>query len=124
MENLKITKHNDVGKGQSQNLDNTTLKKEAKYSINFWRSERKFYLNLYYNRSNGFSFINSSNIHQFQAKNSEIKAYPLRLRSISRSVSVYNMKNIWLKRYVSDFCVDYDATAVDDKLIIHKYFMK
>ena len=31
-----------LGKGRTQELDNTTLIAEAKYSINFSRSQRKF----------------------------------------------------------------------------------
>ena len=34
------------------------------------------------------------------------------------------MKKTGLNGYVYDFSVDYDATAVDDILDIHKYLMK
>ena len=34
------------------------------------------------------------------------------------------MKKTWLNGYVYDFSVDYDATAVDYILDIHKYLMK
>ena len=43
---------------------------------------------------------------------------------MSRDWSVCNMKKTGLNRYVYDFSVDYDATAVDDILDIHKYFVK
>ena len=38
--------------------------------------------------------------------------------------SVDNMNKIELNGHVYDFSVDYNATAVDDILDIHKYFMK
>ena len=34
------------------------------------------------------------------------------------------MKKTELNGYVYDFSVDYDAIAVDDVLVIHKYLMK
>ena len=34
------------------------------------------------------------------------------------------MKKTGLKEYVHDFIVDYDDTAVDDVLHIHKHLMK
>ena len=34
------------------------------------------------------------------------------------------MKKTKLNGYVYDFSVDYDAIAVDDVLVIHKYLMK
>ena len=45
-------------------------------------------------------------------------------RKISEDFSLNNRKKIGLNRYVYDFSVDYDATAVDDILDIQKYFMK
>ena len=38
----------------TQGLNDTTLKAEAKFSINFSRSNRKFCLSLHYNRSDSF----------------------------------------------------------------------
>ena len=40
--------------GPTQGLDNTTLTAEAKYSITFSRSNKKFCLSLHYNDSNSF----------------------------------------------------------------------
>ena len=34
------------------------------------------------------------------------------------------MKKTELNGYVYDFSIDYDAIAVDDVLVIHKYLMK
>ena len=53
--------------------------------------------------------------------NSEILAHSLCLGNISKDWSVDNMKKTWLNSYVYDFSVDYDATAVDYILDIHKY---
>ena len=81
-------------------------------------------LSLHYNGSNSFLFVNATKIHQFKAKDSEIKRYPLCLGNISKDFSVDNMKKTGLNGYVYDFSVDYNAIAVDAILDIHKYLMK
>ena len=63
-----------LDKGRIQRLDNTSLAAEAEYFISFSRLERKFCLRLHYNGSNSFSFINATKIHQFKAKDCEIKS--------------------------------------------------
>ena len=55
---------------------------------------------------------------------SEIVVTPLCLGNISKDWSTDNMKKTGFNSYVFDFSVDYDAIAVDDILVIHKYFMK
>ena len=67
-----------LGKGLTQGLDDS-LTAEAQYSINFSRSNKKSCLSLHYNGSNSFSLVNATKIHQFNAKDSEIKIYPLYL---------------------------------------------
>ena len=113
-----------LGKGETKVLGNTTLTAEAEYSINFSRSQRQFCLHLHYNGTNSFLFVNTPKIHQFKARDLEIKRNPLRLGSISKYFSVDNMKNTGLNGYVYDFRVDYNAIALDDMLDIHKYLMK
>ena len=53
-----------------------------------------------------------------------MKATPLCLGNVSKDYSVDDMKKTGLHGYVFHFCVDYDATDVDDILGIHKYLMK
>ena len=65
-----------LSKGQTKGLDNPSLTAVAEYSINFSKSERKFCLSLHYNGSNRFLFVNATEIHQFKAKDSEIKNIP------------------------------------------------
>ena len=59
-------------KGPAQGLDDTTLTAEAQYLINFSRSNGKLCLNLHYDGSNTFLFVNATKIYQFKAKDSEI----------------------------------------------------
>ena len=67
-------------------------------------------------------FVNSTEIYNFKAKDSEIVRTPLYLGNISKGFSVDNMKNAGLNMvYYSS--VDYDATAIDDILGIHKDLM-
>ena len=80
------------GKGPTQGWDNTTLTAEAKYPINFSRSNKKPFLSLHYNGSNSFSFVNAIKLCQFKAKNSEIWKYLLCLRNISGDFSANNIK--------------------------------
>ena len=49
-----------LGEGPTPGLDDTTLTAEAKYLINFKKSGKRFVLSVYYNRSNGFLFVNST----------------------------------------------------------------
>ena len=46
------------------------------------------------------------------------------LRKHFKRLSVENMKKTGFSGYVYDFSIDYDATAVDDILGIHKYLIK
>ena len=73
-----------LGKGPKQGLDNSTITAEAKYSINFTESEKRYVLSLHYNGSNGFLFVNAVKIYQFKAKDSELKPYPLCLQAVTK----------------------------------------
>ena len=61
-----------LGKGLIQGLYHT-LAAETQYSISFTRTGIKCCLSLYYNGSNSFLFANALKMHQFKAKDSEIK---------------------------------------------------
>ena len=77
------------GKGLTQGSNDTTLTVEAQYSINFSRSNRTFCLILHYNGNNSFLLVNATKIHQFKAKDSEIKKYLLCLGNISGDFWMY-----------------------------------
>ena len=47
---------------------------------------------------------------------------PLCFGNVSKDFSVDNMKKTGFYRYLYDFSVDYDATAIDDILDIHQLF--
>ena len=94
------------------------------YLINFTVIRKKFCLSFHYNGANSYLLTNGTKIHKFKAKDSEIVAAPLCLGNISKEWSVDNMEDTGLNAYVYDFSVNYDATAVDDILDIHKYLMK
>ena len=95
------------------------------YSINLTVTKKKFCLNLHYNKANSYLFVKGAEIHTFKAKDSEIVPTPSCLGNISEDCSVDNMKKkTGLHGYFYDFTVDFDASAVDDILDIHKYLMK
>ena len=52
-----------------QGLDNITLTAEAKYPINFTQPNKRFVLNLHYNGSNSFLFVNAINAINSKQKN-------------------------------------------------------
>ena len=52
-----------LGSGPTQGLDETILTAEAQDSINFLRSNRKFYLSFHYNGSNSFLLVNATKIY-------------------------------------------------------------
>ena len=114
-----------LGEGPTQRLDGTTITAEAKYSINFSRSQRKFCSCLHYNGSNSFLFINATKIYQFKAiKASKIKPYSLCLGNISKDFTANNMKKTGLNGYVYDFYVDYNVIYNSNVIGIHKYLLK
>ena len=79
---------------------------------------------MHYNGANSCLFVKGTEIIRFKAKVSEIVATVLCLGNISKDFSGDNMKKTGFHGYVYDFCVDYDAIAVDDILDIHKCLMK
>ena len=113
-----------LSKGPTQGLDDVTLRGESQYSINFSRWNRKLCLNLHYNGSNSFLFVNATKVYQFKAKDSEIIKYPLCLGNISDNVLVNSMKKIRLKWCVYDFSVDYKTFDTSNIIDIHKYLTK
>ena len=63
-----------LSKGPIQELDDTRLRADAEYSINFSRSSRKLCLSLHYNGSNSFLFVDTRKIYiKSRQKDSEIK---------------------------------------------------
>ena len=68
-------------------------------------------------------FVNGTKIIKFKAKDSNIVSTPLCLGNISKDWSDDNMRRTGFNGYVYDFSVDYDASAVDDIVGIHKYLM-
>ena len=81
-------------------------------------------MSLHYNGASSYLFVNGTEIHKFEAKDSEIVANPFCLGNISKDFSVDNMKITGLNGYVYDFSADYDAIVIDDILDIHKYLME
>ena len=81
-----------LGERQTQGLDDTTLKAEAKYTTNFKQPRKRFVIRLHYNGSNNFLFVNTTKIYHYKAKHSELKDYKLRLGNISKGFTNNNVK--------------------------------
>ena len=52
-----------LGEDPTQGLDDTTIKAEAKYPMNFRESGKRFVLSLQYNGRKSFLFVNVTKIH-------------------------------------------------------------
>ena len=85
---------------------------------------RKLCLNLNYNGSNSFFFVNTTKIYQFKAKNFEIKKYPVCLGSISKDFTDINMNKTGLNWYVYELSVDYNIIDTSNIIHIQKCLMK
>ena len=70
---------------------------------------------LHYNGDNSYLFVNGKEVTKFKAKNSEIKANQLTLRSLSTSanLSSSDIEDSKLYVIVYDFSVDYSAISND-----------
>ena len=90
-----------LGKSPTRGLDRTTFTAEAKYSVDFTQSNRKFCLSLHYKWNNSFLFLNATKIYQFKAKDSEIKKYLVCLGNISKNFTAINMKKTGLSLRIS-----------------------
>ena len=84
--------------GPTQELDDTTLTAEAKYSINFTQSGKRFVLSLHYSGSNSFLFVHAKKVYQSKTKNSEIKDYALCLGNVSKGFTINNMEKNMIKK--------------------------
>ena len=62
------------------------------YTINFTERNKKFCLNLHYNKENSYLFVNGTKIINFKRKDIGILPHPLCLGNISKERSLDNMK--------------------------------
>ena len=83
-----------LGERPRQGSDDTTLTADVKYPFNFTQSKRS----LHYNESRNVLFVNAIKIHQFKAKESEAKPYPLCFGNISKDFTINNMRKIKMKQ--------------------------
>ena len=61
-------------------------------TINFTERNKKFCLNLHYNKENSYLFVNGTKIINFKRKDLGILPHPLCLGNISKEWSLDNMK--------------------------------
>ena len=61
-------------------------------------------LNLHYNGSSSFLFVNATKIYQFKSKDSEIKKHFLCLGNISKDFTANYMERTGLTGYVYKIC--------------------
>ena len=110
--------------GEVPTQDDTTLRAEAQYSINFSRSSKKFCLPLHYNTRNNFLYNDPAKIYQFKVNDSNIKNYPLYLGNILKDFTAIHIKKAGLNGYVYEFYFDYNIIDTSNIVNIHKYLMK
>ena len=113
-----------LGKGLTRVLSEQSSSAEKMYSISFTNTNTKFCLNLHYNGTNSYLFVNGTEVHKFTAKDSEIDPYNLCLGNISKDFSTSNIEKIGFNGYIYDFSVDYNPVSTDGIKDIHKYLMR
>ena len=103
-------------KSHSDGLNDTAIAAEAKCSV-ITKSKKKIHLqtkmkkSLHHNAANSFLYAKGVKIHQFKAKGSERKPYPLRWGNISKDFTFDNMKKnkkTRLNGKIYDFSVGYE----------------
>ena len=94
------------------------------YSPNFTVGNKVFCLRLHYNGDNSYLFVNSKQVINFKAKNSDLIKYPMCLGGLSKDCSENSCKDTSLYGNVYDFSVDYSAITNDKIVDIHNYLMK
>ena len=62
------------------------------YSINVTEQQKKICLNLHFNGVSSYIFINSVEIYEFKAKDSEINVAPLCVGNVSKDFLLNDMK--------------------------------
>ena len=109
--------------GLMKGIDDTTIAVEAKCSMNFSRSQRKFRLSLHYNGSDSFLFVSAITIYQFNAKNPEIKSFTLCLRDIPKDFTANNKKTKGLNGFIYCVSVDYNVIDINCRLYLLPIFI-
>ena len=86
-----------LGKGQTEELDDTMLSAEADIQLIFQDHTKKSCLSLHCNASNSFLFVNATKVYLFKANDSEIKKYSLYLGNVSKDFPSLIMKKTRIK---------------------------
>ena len=78
-------------------------------------------MNLHYNGDNSYIFVNGKEIYKFKASNENVN-FPTQfcLGRISKKLGAIDSKEVFLKRNMFDFSVDYKSTDKSNILNIHK----
>ena len=106
-------------KGPRQGLDDATLTAEAKYSINFSKSQRKLFIIM---EVTVFCLLKVEKY--ISSKKNILKQNLLCLGNISKDFIANSMKKIELNGYVYQFFVDFNIIDTSDIIDIHKHLMK
>ena len=85
-----------LGKVLTQGLGVHSLTAGKICSVNFTVTRKKFWLCFHYNGTNGYLFVNGTDIIKFNAKDSGIVATPLCLGNITKEFSPGNSEKIGL----------------------------
>ena len=111
-----------LGEGPTFGINGSFSSPEKKSSINFGKTNTKFWLRLYYNADNTYLFVNGKEIFKFKADNKNGNFLTqFCLRSISNGFSATESREVSLNGNVYDFSVDYNSIDKSDILNTHKY---
>ena len=113
-----------LGEGQTFGINRSFGSPEEKFSNNFSKKFKIFYLSLHYNADNSYLFVNGEEKLKFKADKKNVN-FPLQFcfGTISNGFSDTESREVSLNGNVDDFWVDYSSIDKSDILNIHKYLM-
>ena len=113
-----------MGKDYVQKINDTTIYAEKMYYRNFTDPGKKFVLNLHYNGSNSYLFVNGRQELKFKAKTDQLVKEKLCLGNLSDQWTTSESEKTGLYGKIYDIVVDYEQIAETTKILdVHKYLI-
>ena len=113
-----------LGKDFVQGINGKTLYAEKIYKTNFTEPNKKIVLNLHYNFSNSYLFVNGTQELKFKSKADQTLKEKLCVGNLSNDCTTINSEKTGLYGKIYDFVVDYQGINGVKKIYdIHRYLM-
>ena len=111
-----------LAEGPTDGINDSTVVRENKISINVSKEKTQFRQNLHYKDDESYWYVNKTEICKLKASNN-INWYNFCLGSISKDFTKYEQSGISLTDTVYDSSLDHSSNKKEDILNIHQYLM-